>query len=360
VTQNPVCITPNDLSYLAPDFNAECGRRKTILKRVTARAHANIALVKYWGKRDAALNLPAVGSISLTLDALHTTTTVEFSSQLKADELILNGQPATAARLQRVSVFLNRVRDLAGISQFARVESENNFPTGAGLASSASAFASLALAATRAAGLELSPARLSQLARLGSGSAARSIFGGLVEMNPGTRTDGSDAVAHPLLSPQEWDLRLLIAITSESEKEIGSTEGMEHTAQTSPFYGQWVATSRQDIEAMRQAIFARDFTRLGEIAEYSCLKMHAVALSARPGLLYWNDTTVRLMHAIRQMRREGLPVYFTIDAGPQVKAICQPDIQAAVAKRLSAIPGVLRIISAGPGPGAHVLQEEQV
>jgi len=329
------------------------------LKRVTARAHANIALVKYWGKRDTVLNLPAVGSISLTLDALHTTTTVVFSPRLKADELVLNGQPAAAAQLRRVRDFLSHVRNLAGISHFARVVSENNFPTGAGLASSASAFASLALAATRAAGVELSATSLSELARLGSGSAARSIFGGFVEMNPGTRPDGSDAVAHPLLPPQEWNIRLLIAITSESEKEIGSTEGMEHTAKTSPFYEQWVVSARQDIEAMREAIFQRDFTRLGEIAEHSCLKMHAVALSARPGLLYWNDTTIRLMHTVRQMRREGLPVYFTIDAGPQVKAICLPDIQDTVAQRLRTIPGVLRVIAAGPGPDAHILQEEK-
>lgn len=323
------------------------------MSAVTARAHANIALVKYWGKRDVELNLPAVGSISLTLKDLYTTTTVEFSPGLAADELILNGRPAEEKQRERVSRFLDRVRKMAHLETFARVVSENNFPTGAGLASSASAFASLALAATRAAGLELPPLRLSALARLGSGSAARSIFGGFVEMKVGLRDDGSDAIAEPLLPPEAWDVRLLIAITSESEKEIGSTEGMQHTAATSPFYSQWVYTSSRDLDEMRMAIFSHNFHKMGEIAEYNCLKMHAVALSARPGLIYWNDTTVRVMHAVRRLRQQGIAAYFTIDAGPQVKVLCLPHQVDTLREHLEQIPGVHRVLATSPGPGAY-------
>ncbi|MCB0292972.1 MAG: diphosphomevalonate decarboxylase, partial [Calditrichaeota bacterium] len=188
----------------------------------TALAHANIALVKYWGKRDAALNLPAVGSISMTLEALSTHTSVDFRDDLPGDMLILNGRPAAVKQEQRVGAFLDLFRREAGITAAAEVVSENNFPTGAGLASSASGFAALALAAGAAAGLPLSPTRLSELARRGSGSAARSIYGGFVEMKAGERSDGTDAVAVQLQNAAYWPLAMLILITSEQEKELGS------------------------------------------------------------------------------------------------------------------------------------------
>ena len=192
--------------------------------KTTARANSNIALIKYWGKKDERLNTPAVGSISLTLDGLHTTTTVVFEQNLENDILVLNGSPASADEAQRVSRFLDLVRAEAGVSWKARVQSENNFPTAAGLASSASGFAALALAGSRAAGLEMSMAKLSLLARRGSGSAARSVFGGFVEMTAGTRPDGSDSLARQLHEKSHWDIRLIVALTSESSKKTGSTQ----------------------------------------------------------------------------------------------------------------------------------------
>jgi len=325
--------------------------------KATALAHPNIALVKYWGKRSLDLNLPAVGSISITLNELHTLSTVQFREDLTDDFLILNDQEASPEQTARVSRFLDLVRQKSGIKWRARVGSRNNFPTGAGLASSASAFASLALAAAKAAGLQLTPPQLSELARLGSGSATRSIFGGFVEMKIGERADGSDAVAMQIADKDHWDIRILIAITSEEEKSTGSTEGMQHTARTSPFYGQWVFSSQRDLEEMRNTIFVRNFTRLGEIAEHNCLKMHAVALSARPGLIYWKPATIAAIHTIRELRQQGTPVYFTIDAGPQVKALCLSRDADQIQEALIQVPGVKNVITTSPGGGAELVEE---
>ena len=249
--------------------------------KATAIAHSNIALVKYWGKRDIKLNLPAVGSISITLDALSTTTYVEFIPDLIQDMLELNGTQIESKERVRVQKFMDLIRQKAGINDYALIKSENNFPSAAGLASSASAFAALGVAATHAAKLNLSLKDLSILARIGSGSAARSIFGGFVEMQKGLYKNGSDAFAESIADNNYWDLRVLIAITSEREKKTGSTDGMAQSKKTSPYYRNWIATSPKDLSGMRAAIKKKDFQKLGEISEFSCLKMHALDLLER-------------------------------------------------------------------------------
>jgi len=324
--------------------------------RAKVRAHSNIALIKYWGKRDERLNLPAVGSISLTLSALWSDTTIEFNAQFERDTLFLNHRPASAQELERISNFLDLIRSLAGVHWKARVESENNFPTAAGLASSASGFAALTVAAARALKLNLTKRELSVLARRGSGSAARSIFGGFVEMHVGQEPDGSDAFAQQIAPPDHWDIRLLIGITSSVAKETGSTSGMNLSKKTSPYYQAWIDTQEMDLAAMRQAIKQRNFEQLGELAEHSCLKMHALALSSKPGILYWNGTTVEAMQAIRRLRDSGLPVYFTIDAGPQIKALCLPEAENKVRNLLASIPRIQKVISNKPGPGVRILE----
>jgi len=322
-----------------------------------ARAHSNIALVKYWGKRNIELNLPAVGSISITLDQLFTTSSVEFKAELQEDKLILNGSPASEKETVRVANFLDLIRTPAGIDTKAIIESENNFPTSAGLASSASAFAALAVAGSHAAGINLSALELSELARKGSGSAARSIFGGFAEMAVGKEPDGRDSTAYQLVEKDFWDLRILIVITSEEKKKTGSTDGMELSRETSPYYKSWITSSLNDIMEMRAAILSKDFDKMGDITEYSCLKMHALALASRPGLIYWNGTTLDLMHRIRALRSDSVPVYFTIDAGPQVKAICMAEHLTKVRESLADVPGVLRIIETGLGDGAQIIGE---
>lgn len=320
-----------------------------------ARAHSNIALVKYWGKRDTALNTPATGSISVTLDALATDTRVSFDPSLSADEFQLNDRLEPASR---VSALLDVVRSQAGLTLHARVNSTNDFPSSAGLASSASGFAALALAASRAAGLALTPRELSVLARRGSGSAARSVFGGYVEMHAGTAASGVDSFAEQLLPGADWPLSVVVAITEPQPKPVSSTAGMLGSATTSPFYPGWLETADRDLDTVRHAIMERDFRTLGEEAEHSCLKLHSLMLTTRPALIYWNAGTMAAMHRVIRLREEGLPAYFTIDAGPQVKALCAPEDASAVAAELGAVPGVRQVRISALGPAAHLVDDK--
>lgn len=320
----------------------------------TARAHANIALVKYWGKRDASLNLPAVGSISATLGELYSETTVELVGDAE-DRFELDGRrdPAEGAR---VSAFMDLFRRATGVEGGARISSRNSFPTAAGLASSASGFAALAVAAYGAAGLEPAPDALSVLARRGSGSAPRSLFGGYVEMHAGRRADGNDAVAAPLADASHWPLAVVIAVTSVARKETGSTAGMSASRRSSPFFAAFVAAQAGDLDAARNAVRDRDFERLARVAEASALKLHAVAMTTAPGLLYWNDATVRVIHAVRALRAAGTPAFFTIDAGPQVKVFCESTAADQVEASIRSLSGVQRVIRTGLGPAARLVE----
>lgn len=322
----------------------------------SARAGTNIALVKYWGKRDAALNLPATGSLSLTLGELGSETTVRFAPDAGGpdgrDRVTIGAAPADEPFAARVRRFLNLVRARAGVTLPAEVITTNSVPTAAGLASSASGFAALALAATRAAGLTLTPAELSELARRGSGSAARSVFGGFVEMAAGLRPDGSDAVARQLLPAEAWDVCLVVAVAAHGPKAMGSTEAMERTARTSPYHPAWIASVPGDLADARAAIAARDLARLGAVAERSALRMHASAMAAVPAIIYWNATTVAAMAAVASLRAAGTGAWFTIDAGPHVKVLCAAADAITVEAALAAVPGVPRTIIATPGPGA--------
>src|SRR5881398_192290 len=318
----------------------------------TARANVNVALVKYWGKRDPALNLPATGSISLTLDGLGVEAAVDFGAG-EADHVVIDGVDAAGEEAKRVVRFLDLVRAAARRRE-ALVATRSTVPRGIGLASSAAAFAALALAGSRAAGLRLDPSALSALARRGSGSAARSIFGGFVEWRRGERPDGRDSVAEPLAPPDFWDVRVVVAVTSSAPKAVSSRAGMERAA-TSPFYPAWVAGVEADLAEARAAIRARDLDALGLVAEHSALKMHALGLAARPPLLYWRGATVDCLDRVWKLRAEGTPAFVTIDAGPQVKVLCTPDDARRVAEALRAVPGVERVLTCAPGGGAEVM-----
>ncbi|HYR95613.1 MAG TPA: diphosphomevalonate decarboxylase [Candidatus Binatus sp.] len=319
----------------------------------TARANVNLALVKYWGKRDAALNLPATGSISLTLDGLAVDARVAFGAG-EADRLEIEGEPASGDEAVRIARFLDLVRETAGRRERALVSTRATVPRGIGLASSAAAFAALALAGSRAAGLELDPTALSALARRGSGSAARSIFGGFVEWRRGERDDGRDSVAQPLAPPEHWDVRVVVAVTSTAPKSVSSRAGMERAA-TSPLYPAWVAGAEADLREARAAILARDLEKLGLVAEHSALKMHAVGLGARPPLLYWVGATVECLRRVWELRAAGTAAFVTIDAGPQVKVLCAAPDASRVAEALRAVPGVVRVFACAPGRGAEVV-----
>jgi diphosphomevalonate decarboxylase len=282
---------------------------------------------------------------------------VAFDPGLGGDAIAINGRPAREAEAVRVSAFLDLVRKEAGLDCPAEVRTENNFPTASGLASSASGFAALAAAAARAAGLEIPPWRLAQLARMGSGSAARSVFGGFVELAAGVRPDGADCLPHELLPHDAWDIRLVIAVNGRAEKAVGSTEGMERTKNTSPYYLSWIETHAVDMDHARRAIHGKNFRRLGEVTESSCFKMHAAIMAAAPPIIYWNGTTVEAIRAVRELReKRGLEAYITIDAGPHVKVLCQARHSREIARSLAGIEGVERVMEERPGPGVEILE----
>jgi diphosphomevalonate decarboxylase len=318
----------------------------------TAIANPNIAFIKYWGNRDETLHLPSNASISMNLDGLETRTTVRFDAFLTADDLTINGKASGGSALGRVSSMLEEVRRMAGIRHFAQVESESNFPAGTGMASSASAFAALALASTKAAGLELGEADLSRLARRGSGSACRSIPGGFVEWQMGT--DDSDSYAIAIAPPEYWDLTDCIAVLSSESKPISSTEG-HALASTSPLQMARVADAPRRLEICRNAIQQRDFAVFADIVELDSNMMHAVMMTSHPQLFYWQAATLTVMQVIRQARAKGLPVCYTIDAGPNVHVIT-PGVEAQrVADLLHDIDGVQDVRTASVGGKARII-----
>lgn len=320
--------------------------------KVTAVANPNIAFIKYWGKADERLNLPANASLSMNLAALTTVTTVEFRSGLAADALTLDRQPAAGEALARVVAHLDRVRALSGIGDRARVASANDFPAGTGLASSASAFAALSLAATRAAGLDLDEGALSRLARLGSGSACRSVPAGFSLWNG---NNDETSFARQVAPPEHWDLHDVVAIVSYEHKAVGSYDG-HALAPTSPLHEARVAAVPGLLAAVQSGIRQRDLAVMGPAIEADALAMHGVMMTSTPSLLYWAPATVAVLKAVRTWRDEGLCVYFTLDAGPNVHCFCPPGDVAEVETRLRNLGGVLDVLTSGPGGGARQVE----
>ena len=317
-----------------------------------AIAHPNVALVKYWGKRPARGNLPAMGSLSLTLGFLATRTTVRFSRAEGQDVLTLDGR-GNSRDLERMRDCLAPLRRRAAGAGSATVDSRNDFPTGAGLASSASGMAALALAGASALGLAENPALVARAAMAGSGSAPRSLHGGVVLLSIDPDETWSCA---SLLGPEEWPLKVAVAVTQAGRKQTDSRSGMELTRRTSPFYKAWLGSQQADLQDARRAVAQRDFGRLAELSEGNCLRMHAAAMGASPPLLYFNGATVECLHRIRALAREGRPVFFTVDAGPQVKAVCLPDALDEVCGALGQVPGVRQVLSGDLGGGARLIR----
>ena len=313
----------------------------------TARAFPNIALVKYWGKQDENLILPVAGSLSLTLDALPTTTTVALDEGAESDAFSLNGAVASADATGRVTRFLDRVRELAGSEARASVVSTNEAPTGAGLASSASGFAALATAAASAYGLDLDRADLSRLARRGSGSASRSLIDGLAVWHAG---DDAQSFAEPVAGP---DMRMVIVTVDTAQKAVSSRAAMRRSALTSPFFPAWITSTEESLAAMIEACAADDFTRVGRITESHALRMHAVIQSCDPPIRYLAPTSIAVFDAVAALRDQGLDAYSTADAGPNVAVIVRPEQAEELRDALQGF-GSVRLV--GPGAGAELIE----
>lgn len=320
--------------------------------KATARARSNIAFIKYWGQEDAERNLPLNTSLSMTVDGLETRTTVLFEAERSRDEVRIGGERPEGPARRRVVEHLDRLRSEAGVDAAARVESENNFPASAGLASSASGFAALTVAAARALGLSSDPVQHSRWARYGSGSAARSCFGGFVEWTTG---DDRSSHARQLAGPDHWDLRDVVLLVDRDPKDVGSSQG-HGLAETSPMLEGRLDAVEEWIPEVREGIRKRDLPRAGRAIEADALAMHAVMMTSSPSLLYWSPGTVAAMEAVRAWREEGLEAYFTIDAGPNVHVICEAETAEKVASRAREELDLAEedVLVGGPGAGPEV------
>ncbi|GEL12498.1 diphosphomevalonate decarboxylase [Lapidilactobacillus concavus DSM 17758] len=320
-----------------------------------ARAYTNIALVKYWGKRDPQQMLPFNSSLSLTLDQFYTETSVTFVDDV-ADQFYLDGevQPVSA----KITHVIDLVRAQSGLQKAALIRSDNHVPNAAGLASSASAFAALALAASTAAGLKLSRRELSILARHGSGSASRSIYGGFVVWHAGQ--DDQSSFAEPAIANTEqvdFPIAILAVLVDQSQKKVSSSAGMAASVATSPFYPVWARTAEAAIPKMTAAIAAKAVDKIGALAETNAMQMHATTLSADPPFTYFEPETLQIWEKAREIRRKGLNCYVTLDAGPNPKLICQlQDVEKIIHEFQKEFPN-LTFTSCRPGPGAYLVNE---
>ena len=327
--------------------------------KASAIAHSNIALVKYWGKRNEELILPQNSSISMALDLLYTETTVEFSPKLSKDELSIDGEKQSGEELEQVSRHLDLVRKMVSATEHAKVVSRNNFPKAAGLASSASGFAALSLAATKALDLHLDKRELSILARRGSGSACRSIDSGFAEWMKGSHEDGSDSYAKQLAPKDHWpELCMVVSVLTTKEKKIKSRAGMKQTVANSPLYKVWLETVEKDLENVRKGILEKNFSLLGKTSEMNALKMHATMQTTEPHIIYWQPETITLMKEVMAMREEGIESYFTIDGGPQVKILCLEKDSKKIEKRLKELKGVQKTFLCHVGEGARLSEKD--
>ncbi len=328
------------------------------MSTAVAVAHPNIALSKYWGKREGAGNYPAVPSLSVTLSGLSTRTSVRFDDSLAEDIVVLNGQPALGSVRTRATSLLDRVRTSASSHLCAEVVSHNDFPTASGLASSASGFASLALAAATAIGLDWDATLVSDLARRSSGSAARSVFSGYVELDaaPEGVTEELVMSARSVAPADHLPLVVVVCMTTDLPKAVGSSVGMQETLRRSPFASAWLDEAPRLHARLRAALLASDFPEVGELAEASSLAMHASAIAA--GIIYWNAVTLDLLDLVRRLRGEGVDVYASVDAGPHVKLfVLEPD-RERVCAQVNSVVGLKRLVVARPGCGATLVAAE--
>lgn len=321
----------------------------TMSRPVRARAWANIALVKYWGKREGAGNVPATPSISLALDGLLTETELSPRDS-DEDSFIINDDPISGTGAAKLARYLDLWRNDGHLEGAVEVRSRNSFPTAAGLASSASGFAALATALNELTGTGFDRDTLSRMARRGSASAARSIPGGVAEMPL-----GEDPASTLLLPSETLPWGMVVAVVKAPGKEIGSTEGMEMSRTSSPLYDAWLESSEVDFAKLRSALLAQDLQQVGEIAEANMYAMHSVMFSTRPALQYWSETTLSLLREIRAWRSKGLATWATVDAGPHVAFLAHKDDLEKIVELAEQVPGVVEALSCGIAPGSEVV-----
>jgi len=321
--------------------------------KVTAIAHPNLALIKYWGRKNEELRLPANGSISINLSEMTTTTTVEFSEIFQSDQIQI-GKKDVIEDSGRLAERLDRIRKLANSDLYAKVVSVNNFPSSTGLSSSSSGFAALTLAASSAIGLNLSEKELTILARQGSGSACRSIPNGWVEWNDASSSN--ESYAQSIFPSDHWDIVDIVAVVSSEKKDVPTSQGQK-LAQTSPFFTARQAEMPDKISKMKTYIEEKDFVPFGELVEAEALNMHAIMITSTPSLIYWSIGTLRLIKQIKKWRNEGLPAFFTINTGQDIHILIEKGNLTALKKRLINIPYIQKIFVNKVSDGAEIVNQ---
>lgn len=319
--------------------------------KATAIATSNIAFTKYWGRKDEKLRLPMNGSIAMSLSNLLTTTTVEFNEKLKADDITINGEKREK-EAAKVIKHLERIRNLAGIKTFAKVVSQNSFPTGTGLSSSASGFAALSAAGATAAGLKLNNKQLSILARQGSGSACRSIDEGIVEWLDGDTSERS--YAKTIFPKNHWDIADVVAVVSEERKEVSTSDAHE-SANSSPFMDLRVKGMKKKNADLKKIIKQKDFKKFGELVEAEALELHAIYITQKPALIYLMPNSLLIMKLCKKWRTEGLPVYFTVNTGQDIHLIVEKKNVKKLTEKLKTLQEVKNIIVNYPGDGIKLI-----
>lgn len=322
--------------------------------KYTVRAHSNIALVKYWGKKDSKLKIPLNNSISLTLDSLHTTTSAEISD---IDKVFFSDHEVTDKEEKKIIDLVDIIRNDFKINKKVIINTKNNFPTASGLASSASGFAALAYAIDKVFELNLSDIEISRYARLGSGSACRSIYGGFSEWLKGDKEDGSDSYAIQIKDENYWDISMLVIIVDDNKKDKGSTEGMDLTVKTCPFYPAWLETIEKDLNEVRDGIIKKDLEKVGLVMEHNCLKMHATMMTTQPSIIYWKPATLKIIQMVKDLRENGINCYFTIDAGANVKILCENYDVNKIKMYLKDTNGIKNIIWCKSGSSPFILSK---
>lgn len=324
--------------------------------KATARAYANIALVKYWGKGDEKLRLPVNSSVAIGLDKIYTTTTVEFIENLKEDLVEIDGDKFNEEEVKRASQHLDLVRKIARINAKAKVKTQNNFPKAVGAASSASGFAALSVAVAGAAGLTLNERELSILARQGSGSATRSVTGGVSVWHKGVSSETS--YAERIEIPSDWDLRVLLVFVGEIKvKKVGSTEGMAMTQDTSPYFKMGVKEAEENVGRLKSAMKKGDWLAFGKVIEDECFRLHALCMTTAPNLLYWSAETVAIFQKLYELREKGIEAFFTVDAGPHVHIVCKRKDVDEVKGEINELDGVRNIVDCGIAGPAQIIEE---
>jgi diphosphomevalonate decarboxylase len=328
--------------------------------KVTVKANSNIALTKYWGKKNDELKTPYNSNVSVTLEGLETTTTVEFDKKYNKDIFVLDEKEFVegTSEYEEVQEQLNLIRKKAGVKEKAKVVSKNDFPTAAGFASSASGLAALTFASAKAAGLDLSVKELSKIARMGSGSASRSLINGFAIWYKGEQEDGEDSFAEQIVPKEHWpEFRILACVISKKQKKIKSRAGMKQSVKTSPIFETWHTQADKDALEMLELVKEKKFKELGELAQRNCILMHSCAMTTNPPIMYWQAGTMEVIHKVLEMQNNGEEIYFTIDGGPQVKIICLEKDVEKIKKEVEVI-GVDKIYECKPGSGPRIVKED--